>query len=94
MGNITSMFSQDYFDTCATESIDVPDTAGEFSYSTAPLDLATDAPIVLNVFFWQVQEPDGSYGWGEFSEDKVLECIAKLNIFYNQFNIFFKYRGL
>jgi hypothetical protein len=87
------MFAQSYLDTCATETSENPDVIGEFSYSTAPLDLATDSPIVLNVFFWQVQKPDGSYGWGEFSEDKVLECIAKLNIFFNQYNIFFKYRG-
>ncbi len=93
MGNNTKMFAQSYLDTCATEGTINADMPGEFSYSTAPLDPATDDPIVLNVFFWQVQKPDGSYGWGEFSEDKVLGCIAKLNIFYNQFNIFFKYRG-
>ncbi len=93
MGNTKKMFAQSYLDTCATESTESSDASGAFSYSTAPLDPSTDDPIVLNVFFWQVQKPDGSYGWGEFSEDKVLECIAKLNIFFNQYNIFFKYRG-
>ena len=52
-------------------------------------------PIVFNVSFWKVNDPNGNYidPDGRFSENALLESIATLNTNFNKFNIFFKYRG-
>lgn len=49
-------------------------------------------PMVLNVKFHGVHETDGSDLHG-INEERFLRIIASLNIKFNQFNIFFKYRG-
>ncbi len=77
---------------CATPDNYDPDPEEVYSYSTDPIVYKEGDPMVLNVFYWQVKGPNGEYN-GDFTEDKVLESVAFLNIAYNQFNIFFKYRG-
>lgn len=61
--------------------------------STQPPTLDGLEPLVLNVYFWKVNDPNGNYGGINFSEDKFLEAIASANRMYNASNIFFKYRG-
>ncbi len=74
-------------------------TAG-FSYSTDPAVLYAKEPIILNVYFWQVNKFGGQFGDDPYdtntdiTEEEVLSGIANLNMEFNQYNIFFKYRGL
>jgi hypothetical protein len=51
------------------------------------------------VFFWQVNKFNGQFGDdpnqnNDITEEEVLSAIAYLNIEFNKFNLFFKYRGL
>ena len=85
--------SQSNFLDCATPDNNDPDPPGVYSYSTDPTVFENGSVLVLGIFFWQVKGPNGDYGNAVFTEDKLLEAVANLNIEYNQFNIFFKYRG-
>jgi hypothetical protein len=78
---------------CATPNSIDPDPPGVYSYSSDPIVYQNGEPLVLNIFYWQVKGPNGDYGNHEFTEEKVLESVALLNIQYNPYNIFFKYRG-
>ncbi|MBX2827520.1 MAG: hypothetical protein KTR22_05125 [Flavobacteriaceae bacterium] len=49
-------------------------------------------PVVFNIFFWGINEDDGANP-PTFTEEHVLMNIAKLNMEYNQYNIFFKLKG-
>lgn len=94
---ITSFYAQDS-DSCVFDEGEVP----EFNEITSVIfdvnPINTIEPIVLNVFFWKVNDPNGNYNPGgnpnnEFTEYKVLEAVSHLNQTYNEFNIFFKYIG-
>ncbi len=90
---ITSItFSQEGYIECATQDNNDPVPSGVYSYSTDPTSYLEGDPVVLNVKFWKVNDSNGDF-YADFSEDKLLEGIAKLNISFNQYNIFFKYRG-
>ncbi len=63
----------------------------------------TQNPIVVDVFYWQINLPDGSnadhlfeggYRGGEAGPDTVMRSIRKLNLEFEASNIFFKYRGM
>lgn len=78
---------------CATPEPTIPDPAGVYSHSIDPAYFDTDCePIVLNIYFWGINKPDGTNHYPNRAND-VLQAVANLNILYNQFNIFFKYRG-
>ena len=49
-------------------------------------------PIVINLKFHGIHETDGS-DLHSINEERFLRIIASLNVNFNQFNIFFKYRG-
>jgi len=85
--------SQSIFEECGTQNFDNINFSGTYSVETTPINKSTLVPLVLNVFYWQVKAPDGSYGGLTFNEEKLLENIAYLNIVFNEFNIFFKYQG-
>jgi hypothetical protein len=76
---------------CAFTGSATLDPSG-YTYSTNADDLASYAPRVYNVYFWVIKKDDGS-GNTTITENKMLQGIANLNIAFNQFNIFFKYRG-
>ncbi len=64
-----------------------------YNTSTTALSKSTfssDIPIVFNVKFLVINNPYSVY----LTEDVVLKEIAKLNINFNAFNIFYKYRGI
>ncbi len=70
-----------------------------FSHSTDPEVLYAKEPKVLNVKFWQVNKYGGQFGDdpnqnNDITVNEVLASIAYLNKEFNQYNIFFKYRGL
>lgn len=77
----TSIFAQSF---CGPNGI----TYGKESYHTAKNDMVfkTELPLVLNIFFHDYQTV-------ALTEEDYLRAVADLNIHYNQFNIFFKYRG-
>jgi len=77
---------------CATPEPSLPDTAGVYSYSTDISYFADKDPVVLNIYFWGINYPNGNNDFPNRAHD-ALQGIANLNIIYNQFNIFFKYRG-
>ncbi len=88
-----SLMSQETFDyECATPDDNTSDLQGVHSYSTDPQYFTTAPPIVLNVVFWKVNSPTGEYT-GVLTENDALATVARLNIVFNEFNIFLKYRG-
>jgi hypothetical protein len=70
-----------------------PDPQEMYSYATSfNKTLSTNPPMVLNIKFWDLRENNGSSNT-LVNESDALETIAKLNIAYNEYNIYFKYRG-
>jgi hypothetical protein len=70
----------------------MPDELGVYSYNADLNSLNNYGPVVHNIFIWGINKDDGT------SDDIVtqadaLELVATLNIEYNRFNLFFKYRG-
>ena len=59
---------------------------------TVKSDFTPDDPLVLNVQFHIVRDDDGNNVYG-VEEEHLLASIARLNIAFNEFNIFFKFRG-
>ncbi len=61
--------------------------------SADPTILDQFDPIVVNVKFWGINRPNG--GGNDFPnrEHESLTAIAKLNIYFNEYKIFFKYGG-
>ncbi len=93
MLNVFIMNAQQNNLECATLEPTTPDPAGVYSHSIDPAYLVTDCePIVLNIYFWGINYPNGTNDFPNRAND-VLTAVANLNILYNQFNIFFKYRG-
>ena len=97
IGNLNSAFGQE--DTfCGTDllqqfnqsTINIP--ANIYSGSIDPNYLETFEPVVYNIYFWQVNDPNGGFD-DPLTQNTVLTAVANLNIEYNQYNIFFKYRG-
>ena len=54
---------------------------------------ASSLPVVFNMAFWQINDEHGNYQ-EPLTEGYVLTAIANMNMVYNEFGIFFKYRGL
>jgi hypothetical protein len=82
-------------DVCTVTTLDESYTFDSSPYTASidPAYLAAFEPVVLNVHYWQINAPDGSNPY-PINEQLALESIAMLNIEFNQYNIFFKYRGL
>lgn len=80
-------------DFCATPSDLYEGDQFIFSNSVDTEFLNNLQPVVLNIFFWQVRDPNGDYYDTEFKEDDLLAGVAFLNQTFNRANIFFKYRG-
>ncbi len=77
---------------CGTGDDPLPNTAGIYSKSISLDILQTDDPVVFDIFFWGVNRADGTSS-RSLTEDQVLDVIARLNKAYNQFEVFFKYKG-
>ena len=85
--------SQESF-VCGFEENVYQTPSGIFSCSTDPAFLDTFELKVFKIHFWQVNDPYGNTTVdGELTENLILESVAKLNIEYNQYRIFFKYTG-
>lgn len=60
--------------------------------ATVKTNFLTDDPIVMNVFF-HVLNPTNGVNPDGLTENDLLAQIAKLNIAFNPYMIFYKYRG-
>ena len=78
---------------CATPESSGSDPAGVYSYSDDLPTLENYTPMVFNVFFWGINKNDGTSNY-PLTETTALSAVAKLNIEYNSFGIFFKYYGI
>ncbi len=94
MINVFQMNAQLNNEICATANPTVSDPAGVYSKSNDAnyLNSLIGEPIVFNIFFWGIKHPDGN-DYNPNRANDVLTAVANLNIVYNQFNIFFKYKG-
>jgi hypothetical protein len=79
--NVTSNF------TITPEMLDVNNFTNRFHTV-----IDNGSPKVINVKFHGVHETDGTDSFN-INEERFLKIIASLNVNFNQFNIFFKYRG-
>jgi len=89
-----SLFSQTEDSICGdfdTTAIP-PDPPGVYSYSIDPTLLDNLEPLVYNIYFWGINDELGTTE--VLTESDVLLAVANLNLVYNEFNIFFKYKGL
>lgn len=69
----------------------------EFTQSTDQTYLDSFEPVVFNVYFWEFRLADGSLDANAVPMDfekESLDVIAALNIFYNPYNVYFKYYGI
>ncbi len=82
----------DEMDCLVDEAVPSPCEETYYSDSADPEHLAGFDPIVFNIFFWGINEDDG-LNPPTFTEEHVLMNIAKLNIEFNKYNIFFKLKG-
>jgi len=86
-----SLFSQTNEFDCYSTMDTLPDAPGMYSYSTQFVK-ATNPHMVLNVKFWKLRKDDG-FANTIVTEQEALEATANLNISFNEYNIFFKFRG-
>jgi len=89
IGNTITIYAQDYLDICATE-----DTTAEYLYFDNPPNyLNSLEPLVLNIYFWGIRDTGGVPNAQDLTEEKALAAVQKLNINFNPYKIYFKYRG-
>jgi len=60
--------------------------------TTTSYDFYNSEPKIFNVHFYGLETTDGEYP-SSLDENYALQQIAALNIAFNPYNIFFKYRG-
>src|SRR5690606_13669872 len=78
---------------CATPDGSSTDPSGVYSYSDDIPTLETFTPVVFNVFFWGINDENGNSAF-PLTESTALSAIAKMNVKFNPFCIFFKYYGM
>jgi len=81
-------YANDYFN--PNRAYEILDT-DNYSASTT-YDFYNAEPKTFNVHFYGLETTDGNNP-SQLDENYSLEVIAKLNIAFNPYNIFFKYRG-
>ncbi len=69
-----------------------------FSARTDPARLDDFDPVVLNIYFWELQLINGDIHPNDYLpnwdfEKESLDVVASLNIRYNPYKIYFKYQG-
>jgi hypothetical protein len=106
LGTITTIAQIDFicaFDPTTEGLVDPNDPQPPHnSGSIDPVYLDTFEPKLFNVYYWQVNNANGKYGYSlENGDDafnttkiEVLKSIAYLNQEFNEYKIFFKYKGV
>jgi hypothetical protein len=89
----STIFAQNGDFTCISNFDTNPDPTGVYSYATSfNKSSSTNPPMVFNIKFWDLRLDDGSSNT-IITETDALQAVANLNIAYNEYNIYFKYRG-
>ncbi len=68
----------------------------EFTQSTDQTYLDSFEPVVFNVYFWELRQTLGTIDPNDTQMDfekETLDVVAALNIFYNPYNMYYKYYG-
>ena len=82
---------------CATPPLVDSDIPEGYSNSTDSQLLMSYDPIVFNVYYWGINEDDGTAPGSpndiSITEERALRSIQMLNISFNKHNIYFKYTG-
>ncbi|MBL4663686.1 MAG: hypothetical protein JKY22_09080, partial [Flavobacteriaceae bacterium] len=76
------MFAQEDF-ICATEDDFDTDPPIVYSGSTDQAVLDAMDPVVLNIYYWRIDDQFGNVHPNAITEQRALEGIAFLNITYN-----------
>ena len=93
MVNCTIMLSQQDNVECAMIApVNAPESNCPQTGSSDPAILDQYDPIVINVKFWGINRPNGENDYPNRREES-LTAIANLNIYYNPYKIYFKYKG-
>ncbi|GAB5401758.1 MAG: hypothetical protein Aureis2KO_33430 [Aureisphaera sp.] len=71
-----------------------PDPNDVYSYDVDENSLTDFDPIVFNIFFWGMNDLNGDPGWIALSEEHCLTSVSHLNRVFNEFGIYFKYKGM
>ncbi len=86
------MFGQNDADGCFF--VPHPEMYNTANFSrTVKSDFSADDPYVLRLLFHLTRNSNGENILG-VTEDDFMRAVARLNIEFNQFNIFFKYNGI
>lgn len=95
MMSTTSFFAQSFDDLdCAAEFAASTNWCDEeFTKSVDPVYLASFDPVVFNIIFWRIVKDDGTFDTDHVNQNDALLAIANINQIFNQYNMFFKYRG-
>lgn len=80
-------------DFCGVGDYPYPNLPAVYNQSIDPDYLTSiSPPVVYNIFYWGINDDNGN-STNRFSENKALSLVKRLNIAFNNNNIFFKYRG-
>ncbi len=90
--NVPFMNAQQEF-ICATPDGTAPSQPGAYSFADDIPTLENFTPVVFNVFFWGINDENGNSAF-PLTENTALSAVAKMNIEFNPFGIFFKYYGM
>ena len=93
-----AVFSQNFV--CGENQQEILDKFNQHSNTAMPVVYDANTKYVFNVFYHVVYNDDGVTRTNSLGDpgipidfDEVMNSIRDLNIHFNQFNIFFKYRG-
>ncbi len=94
----TGVFAQQNPIKCAMQDPGSLPCDGSFSALYDQTTLDAFEPVVLNVYFWELLQDDGTVASGDSYpnwdfEKETLDMIAEYNRVFNPYKIFFKYKG-
>ncbi len=93
---ITSLSNAQIYEECIVIDEEGPYSEEGYTYSADSQYASSFSPIVFNLRFWKILDPNGNVPTGaiNITEEDALKAVQTLNIEYNKINIFFKYLGL
>lgn len=96
---IVTIYAQDDSFGCATEIPDSPQNrltylnSTAYSGSTDPTYLATFPPISFDIYYWIINETNGSNEFAPFTREVVLENMERINLLFKPMGICFVLKG-
>ncbi len=89
-----NLHAQDYNEICVTLDSEMPDSSYQFSGSTDPAVLEATDPVVFNIYYWRIDNPEGTIHPQALTQEDALRSVQKFNIVFNPIGIYFKYLGM